>query len=112
MDFLKRLFLYIIIILLVISIFNDLSLEKEKEINSENTITMRNHDLDYVIYKVKVNTGDTVLSIIEELNKPMNGKLELDKILSDFKVLNPEVDPYQLQANTYYYFPMYHKNGD
>ncbi|HET7628448.1 MAG TPA: hypothetical protein VFK44_08670 [Bacillales bacterium] len=53
----------------------------------------------------KVHPGETVLSISEKLNG--NAKASIEKIVSDFKKLNPGVNVHQLQIGKTYRFPVY-----
>ncbi|WP_242222951.1 hypothetical protein [Bacillus cereus group sp. BfR-BA-01380] len=57
-------------------------------------------------YKViEVKTGDTVLSITEEINKKKIPSIE--KVVTDFKDLNPNDSPAKLQVGKKYKFPLY-----
>ncbi|RKQ37804.1 hypothetical protein [Oceanobacillus halophilus] len=113
MEYIKRFFLYTFIILLVASIFKDLSLGTIiKEEDSPPDIPTVVSNSNYSVQKVKISSGDTVLSIVEEINSQKIHEIEIQQILSDFNELNPSVNPYQLQPNSFYYFPDYNKNGD
>lgn len=56
-------------------------------------------------FEVKVQPGDTVLSIIEK-NHPKK-TVEMTKIIQDFKKLNPKVNPEKIQIGKTYKFPIY-----
>lgn len=57
-------------------------------------------------YEVKVvQPGDTVLSIEEHLNP--NKSISIIQVLSDFKSLNPSVDPNHIQIGKTYKFKLY-----
>jgi cell division protein YceG involved in septum cleavage len=55
--------------------------------------------------KVKVKAGETVLSVAEHLNpsKPV----PINQLIHDFKQLNPDTDPNQIQVGETYRFPTY-----
>lgn len=60
----------------------------------------------FQVKQVKVQRGDTVLSVIEKLHQNKE-QLPIDRILYDFQQLNPNTDPYALKEGTFYYFPYY-----
>ncbi|MFC4022778.1 hypothetical protein ACFOUV_02965 [Oceanobacillus longus] len=102
----KRFSLYIFIILLLISIFQDINTKPPPTtfINNKENIIF-NHA--YSIAHVKVFPGDTVLSITETINQESLAQMDLQQILQHFEELNPTTDPYKLQPYTVYYFPVY-----
>ncbi|MEC5422240.1 hypothetical protein QGM71_01870 [Virgibacillus sp. C22-A2] len=63
--------------------------------------------IKFNVIHIKVQPGDTVLSIVEELNEDTLDSLDISQLISDFKMINPNSDPYNLQAHHYYYFPLY-----
>ncbi|MFD3447715.1 hypothetical protein ACFDTO_24290 [Microbacteriaceae bacterium 4G12] len=68
---------------------------KQKESNS--------HAAPYE--EIVVKSGDTVLSIVEAINKK---KLPaLDQVVDDFKKLNPNESPAKLRIGKSYKFPLY-----
>ncbi|ASK63176.1 hypothetical protein CFK37_13960 [Virgibacillus phasianinus] len=104
MNFFKKSLILITVILLCASIYNDMT-SGSITIDKENKGEVVDGD-KYV--QVKVLPGQTVLSIVETYNKI--NSLDVEKIISDFKKLNPQVKPYQLKAYNYYYFPVYQKD--
>ncbi|HDX9577595.1 TPA: hypothetical protein ROX88_001091 [Bacillus pseudomycoides] len=57
-------------------------------------------------YKIiEIKTGDTVLSITEEINKKKVPSIE--KVVTDFKDLNQNDSPAKLQVGKKYKFPLY-----
>ncbi|GGH79796.1 regulatory protein YycH of two-component signal transduction system YycFG [Pullulanibacillus pueri] len=54
---------------------------------------------------VTVQTGDTVLSIIERLNP--NQVENISKMINDFQLLNPKQNPNQIKIGESYRFPLY-----
>lgn len=109
LTFIKKTAIVICFILFLLSIYHDLfsknptSLQNKQE---EQAVSLYN-DHSFEIVQVKVKAGDTVLSIIERLNKERSEEIEADKFLRDFEKLNPNVNPHQLEKNTIYYFPLY-----
>ncbi len=104
MNFIKKLSLYVCIILFVMSIYKDVS----PELRNENE--KKNGPIDqpgqFQIIKVKVQSGETVLSIVEDINQPLTD-VDVESIILDFQALNPTTDPYQLKTGAFYYFPLY-----
>ncbi|HLR80656.1 MAG TPA: hypothetical protein VK119_08790 [Bacillota bacterium] len=105
MDFIKKTCLYLCFILLVMSIYKDLSSEIPSE-DPNKYGTLDEYSTDFTIIKVKVQPGDTVLSIVEEVNGQIQ-ESSIEKVMTDFKALNPTTNPYQLQTGNFYYFPLY-----
>jgi hypothetical protein len=61
--------------------------------------------------RLKAETDDTVLSIVEDLNKDnQRFHIEIPQIIHDFETINPNTDPHYLQPGHYYLFPLYHDN--
>ncbi|MFD2618292.1 LysM peptidoglycan-binding domain-containing protein [Terrilactibacillus laevilacticus] len=59
-----------------------------------------------LIYKtVQVSPGDTLLSISENLNPTTIPSIE--RVIQDFKKLNPDVSPTKLKPGQQYNFPIY-----
>ncbi|UJL44858.1 hypothetical protein KFZ58_10485 [Virgibacillus sp. NKC19-16] len=107
MDFIKKTFIFVLIILLGISIYNDLTLGNSQE-NKINRIQQPATDINFTVLQIKVEPGDTVLSIVERINNNRNlEKMDLTQILTDFNTINPSIDPHNLDPHTYYYFPLY-----
>lgn len=110
MSFFKRIFIYFIIALFVWSIRDDLTnknIDSARETN-DNVQTASHQQGGQMIEVVKRKTrqGDTVLSIAEKLH---GGSIPVsaEKLITDFKIANPNVDPYHLKANQLYFFPIY-----
>jgi hypothetical protein len=72
--------------------------ETNKNSNAEKT------DVEYV--EVKVQAGQTVLSIVEELHEG-NTSVSISKIVEDFEVLNKETDAQTIKTGKTYRFPIY-----
>ncbi len=58
------------------------------------------------VVQVRVQRGDTILSVTEKVNHQLP-ELDIEQMITDFKTINPNIDPYQLQPETIYYFPVY-----
>lgn len=110
MYFIKRSLLLLLFILFIVSIYKDLStgtfIDSKVLVNKQyNEQIATNHD--FKVVKIKVNAGDTTFSIIEKINQKNLSKIDMTKILNDFKQINPQTEPSELENNTYYYFPIY-----
>lgn len=108
MYFLRRAGIYLIIILAIMSIYNDLTsgtslLTDNKPPSSEHA--KQQNTKQFTVVKVKVQAGDTVLSIVEEVNQSLSS-LDMKQIFTDFQLIN-HADPHQLNTGDYYYFPLY-----
>lgn len=94
----QRVAVYVCIILLLLSLYNDLT---KGTIVKEDTVPPNEN---VSIIKVKAYSGDTVLTLTEKLY-PLE-TIDIDEIITIFKDLNPDADPYHLEPETYYYFPL------
>jgi|SRR5699024_2092332 len=101
MNPLKKISYCILGMLILYTVFMDLTLP-----NSHDEEHVQIEEVHYQIRKVKVEPGDTLLSITESIHKN-NDTFKVNQVLHDFKQLNPQVDPYLLKENTFYYFPYY-----
>ncbi|GGJ83191.1 hypothetical protein GCM10007063_02130 [Lentibacillus kapialis] len=108
MNSIKRLFIYVLIVLFLVSIHKDLTvgtpMDSEPEMQN-GTKTFKQESLTAV--EVKVNEGDTVLTIVEELNDQNDKQLDIPQIQADFEALNPNVQALHVEPGEYYYFPLY-----
>ncbi|WP_010531008.1 hypothetical protein [Lentibacillus jeotgali] len=108
MNSMKRLLIYFFTILLLVSIYKDLTvgtpIDSRPEIQHD-TETVEQESLTAV--EVQVNKGDTVLTIVEELNHQNDKELDISQIQADFKALNPNAEPLHIEPGKYYYFPLY-----
>ncbi|OZU89955.1 hypothetical protein CIL03_02095 [Virgibacillus indicus] len=106
MYFIKRISLYIFLILLFLSIYKDIMSGYNIPDNNSPKI-QQTVKIDFEIVHIKVKSGETVLSIVEKINNNDIEILNVNQIISDFRLANPETDPFQLQTGHYYYFPLY-----
>ena len=106
MQFIKRVSIYLIFLLLFVSIYKDLFASSENYSSKVPEQLAFTEELTGI--KTRVHAGDTVLSVVEELNKDNQIlKTDITQMIADFKKLNPHIDPYNLQSNHFYYFPLY-----
>ncbi|WP_153461551.1 hypothetical protein [Sediminibacillus terrae] len=119
MGFFKKALVTLFIILFIVSIFKDLTVGtinsiqqvEEQNDNSSESLepsqnTAQQNATDYQALEVEVRPGDTVLSIIEEINRA-EAVLSIDSIIADFQKMNPGTNPQQIQPGETYLFPLY-----
>ncbi|WP_249871083.1 hypothetical protein [Oceanobacillus saliphilus] len=106
----KKLSLYIFIILLLFTFYQDIILSRTSSNPQKTNEVIVNHSDAYTIAHIKILPGDTVLSITESINSEDLYEMDLQKILDHFAQLNPTTDPYELKPYTFYYFPVYHSD--
>ncbi|MFC2948369.1 hypothetical protein [Virgibacillus sediminis] len=109
MYFAKRGFVYIIIMLLCLSIYQDLLSGKSNHPEKED-ILYTDELAEYKVVQRKVGSGDTILSVVENINGGRTESLDIDQIMDDWRTMNPSSDPYTLIPSNYYYFPLYQEN--
>jgi hypothetical protein len=104
----KKTIINIFIILLLVSIYKDLTLGTDisHNIKREDNPTEGLDKQAFDILKVKIEAGDTVLTVMEKIN-PSLSDLNIEQIMEDFSLLNPNIDPNHLQSNRFYFFPKY-----
>jgi hypothetical protein len=104
----KKTIINVFIILFLVSIYKDLTLGTEitKNINKEEKPVERLDQQAFEVIKVKIKTGDTVLTVMEKIN-PSLSDLNIEQVIEDFSMLNPNIDPNSLQSNRFYFFPKY-----
>lgn len=95
---------FILFILLLLSLHDDLT--TGISLDKSNPSVSNKQDDEFEIVKIIVQTGDTALSIIEELNSEYVSIIDMKKFLTDFEKIN-NIHPHQLQTNQTYYFPVY-----
>ncbi|MFC4558830.1 hypothetical protein ACFO3D_11500 [Virgibacillus kekensis] len=113
----KKAILYLFTILLLVSLYKDLtvgtSLDTPYKVGDEEATEIEgNNEMRIYSMQVKVQNGDTVLSIVERINVDLQESLNIEKILTDFTELNPTADPKNLTAGKFYSFPVYEKGTD
>lgn len=104
MEFLRRISLITFIILVAVSIFQDLA-------HSDGAISFSNNENlelpSFEAVPVKVNPGDTVLSITEEIQTISAHTVSVEIILKAFESLNPNTSSNELHVHEIYYFPQF-----
>lgn len=100
----KKIILYIFIILLVLSMYHDL---RKELIVSQEISTNHVSEKTKNVMKVRVKPGDTILSLIEEVNEGILSEIDINQLVSDFKQVNEHMDTNELEVNKYYYVPLY-----
>lgn len=105
----KKLSIILVVLLFIISIYKDLTIGTPSDNKYQATDSQVSHSInDFTIIKAKVYSGDNLLSIAEQLNSTRFTQINIEKLIEDFQLVNPTVDPYNLQINNFYYFPLYH----
>src|SRR5699024_9177704 len=101
MNNITKTLLYIFIILFVISLYKDLTIGTQlHSTDNQQSDKYEKEIKDINAMRVKVKQGDTVLSIVEQLNNKTINTMDIKQILADFKALNPTVaSPKSLKPN-------------
>jgi hypothetical protein len=103
----KRLFIAIFTLLLLYSIYYDLtsgSLPTKETKNVAVPVTNMSNNDDF--FEATVKPGDTVLSIMEKhLKEPL--PVSITKLITDFQALNKGKQPEEIQIGKRYKFPNY-----
>lgn len=107
MKLIKKCCFFIIIVLFLTSIYKDLHLNITgiHDMDRASDTVINNTE----VIKIKVKEGETVLSITEKINHFEKEQINIKQIMLDFEEANPNVNPYRLKANRFYYFPLYSK---
>ncbi len=103
----KKICLYTCIILLILSLYNDIQKGTNNKTSKSPTMDEQNINKDMPVVKIKVEAGDTILSVSEELNGENLNQIKIEDILDDFNSVNPNVTTIELTPGMYYYFPTY-----
>ncbi|MED4353488.1 hypothetical protein P9265_14320 [Schinkia azotoformans] len=82
----------------------ELTVEKANEQEQKSVNTGKEEELYY--QEVKVAAGQTVLSIVEQIQ---DGPLpvSISQLITDFQLLNPKTEPEMIQIGKVYKFPVY-----
>ena len=103
MSSIKKFSLISLLFLLILSFLHDLS--KHNPVHQEQSSNIADINNTEIAH-IKIEPGDTVLSITEEVNNDLPS-LDINKIIADFQKLNPGADPKSLIPYSFYYFPLY-----
>jgi hypothetical protein len=109
-EIMKRFLIGCFILLILYVVAYDLkigTLPQTTPANAEiQSTSIKTKDTTYKSYEV--TPGDTLISVVEELNQ--DGKYSIVTMISDFKSLNPGVNPENIQIGKTYKFPLYNKS--
>lgn len=107
----RRLAILVIILFLIVIIIYDIKIgtiphNTVKKPSSYPVQTIPKDTPTSTYKEVKVTNGDTILSIEEEISSGWK-KHSIQKIIQDFRQLNPGVEPNAIQGGKTYRFPLY-----
>lgn len=103
----KRLVITLLIFLTIYVIYFDLqngTLPSNEEPSIETQATTIGQNLSH--FEEKVQSGDTVISIIEAYTGNTL-TVSIDVLISDFQTLNNGLTPQEIQIGKTYFFPIY-----
>ncbi|MFX3623814.1 MAG: hypothetical protein ACE3JP_07210 [Ectobacillus sp.] len=106
----KRLAITVFILLIGYAMFYDITVGTlplmRTEQKAKPTATQPKETTENASYKViEVKSGDTVLSIVEQISKRKPPSVEM--VVKDFQKLNPKESPSKLRIGKSYKFPSY-----
>ncbi|MFS0861573.1 flagellin hook IN motif-containing protein [Fredinandcohnia sp. 179-A 10B2 NHS] len=105
----KKLFAFLSIIFVLYIIYYDIKIGTLPSVKGETIEVLEKVLEDQPVepsIEIKVKAGDTVLSIVEEINK--NTKItSIEKVIKDFEELNQNTKADLLQIGKTYQFPLY-----
>lgn len=108
MKVLKKSCIFLLFTLLLLSIYKDLTIDKQPNLQTNE----KNQLADFHVIKRQIETGETVLSVIEEIHAgEMPQSLDIKQMITDFKMINPNTNPYELKVGHFYLFPIYEHKG-
>ncbi|EEM94462.1 hypothetical protein bthur0013_42600 [Bacillus thuringiensis IBL 200] len=81
------------------------TIKKENADNQQNKENKTEKETDVSYKTIEVKTGETVLSITEQINKKKIPSIE--KVIDDFKLLNKSTSATKIQIGKSYKFPLY-----
>ncbi|WLV23575.1 hypothetical protein QR721_07915 [Aciduricibacillus chroicocephali] len=94
----KRLVIFLLLLLSIMSIADDLKTEPQAVNNDFKIQALQQH---------RVQPGETVLSISEHIHNGQIPISDISLLLEDFSRYNNNADPYALINGKTYYFPIY-----
>src|SRR5690625_6686085 len=103
MNFIKKVSFYMLLLLLLLSIYTDLTTGTSQAVDYKALSTQTN----YRIIKVKISAGDNVLSVAEQINTEHEMINNVKQIMSDFKNINTQNNPHNLNVVNIFYFPFF-----
>ena len=110
----RPLIVFIIIIIVAVSAYYDLQEGTIPHLNNENSESIESHNdsappQDKNFEEVKVEAGQTVYAIVQEVNEGHFNKAP-HQVIKDFETLNPQVSAHEIIIGHSYRFPIYTKN--
>ncbi|ADH08753.1 Uncharacterised protein [Streptococcus pneumoniae] len=81
------------------------TIKKENTDSQQNKANKTEKETDVSYKTIEVKTGETVLSITEQINKKKIPSIE--KVIDDFKQLNKSTSATKIQIGKSYKFPLY-----
>ncbi|QQZ11471.1 hypothetical protein I5776_08135 [Heyndrickxia vini] len=105
---LKKFLAFVAVIIIIYSVYIDINFGtipavSQVTVKSEKNVTIEK-PAPYV--NKKVIPGDTVLSIVEKINKsPLS--IPIKQVIIDFKKFNHNITPEEIQIGQVYKFPIY-----
>ncbi|EEK48920.1 hypothetical protein bcere0002_41400 [Bacillus cereus ATCC 10876] len=81
------------------------TIKKENTDSQQNKENKTEKETDVSYKTIEVKTGETVLSITEQINKKKIPSIE--KVIDDFKQLNKSTSATKIQIGKSYKFPLY-----
>jgi hypothetical protein len=113
----KRLFGLVMFVLIIYVIYYDISkgtipiaIEASTQEQTKEEVTMEQEEFTSDYFEKKVQSGDTVLSIIEN-HIDASLPVSIQKVITDFSGLNEGIEAEKIQIGKTYKFPDY-KNLD
>ena len=102
----RKICLYTFIILLILSLYNDIKKETHYNLSESPSMDKNIHN-NIPVVKIKIKPGDTILSVSEKLNGENLNHIKIEEIIEDFNSVNPEVSTIELTPGLSYFFPLY-----
>jgi hypothetical protein len=104
----KKLFGVLFSLLIIYSIYFDLTVGTLPHIGSEKAEAIIKTDSALPYFEAKVRPGETLITIVEnQANKSIS--IPITDLISNFKSLNPGQAPEKIQIGKIYKFPKYSK---
>ncbi|MGE8206231.1 hypothetical protein ACQKP0_17025 [Heyndrickxia sp. NPDC080065] len=104
----KKFLAFIAVIIVLYSVYIDINFGTIPSIShaSEVKEKVKKQKVSVPYKTQKIKPGNTVLSIVESINKsPL--KVSIDRVITDFKKLNNDIKPEEIQIGQIYKFPIY-----
>lgn len=106
----KRLGIIIFVLLIGYAMFYDITVGTLPMLGTyakakQTTVQQKKEEAAAPYQSIEVKSGDTVLSVVEAVSKKKPPSVE--KVVEDFKKLNPKESPSKLRIGKKYKFPSY-----